>query len=77
MSDTVKIGDREFRIGATYQTLLTSDAPYRLLYLIGVEPCHGLTLLKYCEGGKPNDCHKVHEVSPQLWLRWAGDEVLP
>lgn len=74
---TVMIGDRTFRVGATYRSHLTSDAPYRLLYLIGAVPCHGLTLLEYCEGGKPNDCCKVYEVSPQIWLRWAGDEVLP
>lgn len=71
---TVKIGDREFRIGATYAARdpmdrarweLVTVQPHCTLFPNGV--------VGYTQGNR----HCVSFMSSALWLRWAGDEVQP
>ena len=75
MTDTVRIGDREFRIGATYapsdQKALGPRG--RVLVQGPLHPCRGDVIYRF-EGDPPV---KLRHVWFSVWLRWAGDEVTP
>ena len=67
MTDTVRIGDREFRVGAWY---LPANPKSRIAsrklhaYLLGVV-------------WWADKADRRFWISRRQWLRWAGDEVTP
>ena len=67
MTDTITIGGREFRVGATYAPLKpdSEDQPRTLIAHSERHVWH------QPRGGIP------HKTSKYRWLRWAGDEVAP
>lgn len=76
MSDTITIGGREFRVGATYAP---KPKP-------GVTSHRRKTLLRYREHhmyhSEPmvqwrNKNGSKEWATVKAWLRWAGDEVAP
>ena len=78
MTDTVRIGDREFRVGATYAPKRGNPSLVRRLH--SFDPGHdrersgmnrpGGAVLYINSGRFPCRC------SAQGWLRWAGEEVV-
>lgn len=65
---TVKIGDREFRVGATYAPRVEGGRT-RILKV---------TWSQYAEVEWAHAANSPWRIcSYRAWLRWAGDEVLP
>ena len=76
MTDTVRIGDREFRVGATYAMKpgwKPAGEPHTFVHYKPDQP--------HLEGGlvvtrKPYVVYRSRWAA-NVWLRWAGDEVTP
>ena len=73
MTDTVRIGGREFRIGAVYAPAKGRRGAVRREFL-GVDQKDGWQHVSVRLIG----ARRTHErMSEAAWLRWAGDEVEP
>ena len=66
MSETVTIGDREFRIGAWYGSRRCAVRRRRFLAV----RCSTHTYVEYqARNGE------TYAIAPQSWTKWAGEEI--
>ena len=71
MPDTITIGGREFRVGATYAPRKPGPRTHAKIFLELVEKPSWGTCVRFTGRRGPS------WVTARSWLRWAGDEVAP